>query len=87
MGGAGRGCLVLAGRQLQEEVEEEGSRGPLRGGPLGLSFVPAACAPRLWPPCRAFRPRAPSRGPDLSAWDAPGMRVLRPCGSSRLGAG
>lgn len=51
----------------------------LRGAAAaGLPFVPAARAPRGWPPRRAPRPRAPARGPNRRAGAAPGMRVPGP---------
>ena len=72
VGGAQRGGAPR-GRSSQAGPGGEGGGGggrrrerwaPGRCGRLGLPFVPAARAPRRWPPCRAPRPLAPACGPD-----------------------
>lgn len=87
VGGAERGGaapgLVLAGsgRRRRRRGRRERWAPGLRGR-LGLPFVPAARAPRRWPPRRAPRQLVPSRGPNPArlgcAGDArpPALRLL-----------
>ena len=81
-------------RRLDQEEKEEEEEG---GG--GSAGPPAAVAGSACPLCPPPAPRADGRRAGLPgrsrpradltprAWDASGMRVLRPCGSSRLGSG
>jgi hypothetical protein len=86
VGVGGAGC-----RELVLRAGGRGAAGVSAWGPARWPARPALCArsprPRPGPPRRGFpaaraRPRIHPR-----AWDAPGMRPRRPCGSLRLGAG